>query len=308
MNVTLNPYHYYRQFKPFNLNGYTRVTDSHSLVDDLQKAINGEYSAIACYKKLANLAPNEEERLRILEIRKDEKRHFKAFSEIYTNLTGLQPSPKLQEGCPDEYKKGLQFAFKDEQETVDFYHGIRDGVQDAYIKETFSHAAEDEQNHAVWFLYYIMKNKGSRSAFRQGDYGSMGALAASNLTVPQMLVYAMQDEYLAQARYDRIIQKFGNVRTFMRIKEAELRHITALQTLFQRYGIPLPQDQSQSYVTTPDSINDAYGAGVQGEINNIAMYDTFLAYPLPEDVGFVFTQLRNASQNHLAAFERGLAR
>ncbi|MDX8343579.1 ferritin family protein [Rossellomorea sp. YZS02] len=291
----MNPYHYYRQFKPFNLNGHSRVTESHSLVDELQKAINGEYSAIACYKKLADLAPTEEERLRILEIRKDEKRHFKAFSAIYANLTGVEPSPILQEGCPDGYKRGLQFGFKDEQETVDFYHGIRDGVQDSYIKETFSRAAEDEQNHAVWFLYYIMKNKGRGYASRQGNYGAKGALAASTLTVPQMLVYAMQDEYLAQARYDRIIQKFGNVSTFMRIKEAELRHIAALQTLFQRYGIPLPQDQSQSYVTTPDSIKDAYGAGVQGEIDNISMYDTFLAYSLPEDVGFVFTQLRNAS-------------
>ncbi len=304
----MNPYHYYRQFKPFNLNGHSRVTESHSLVDELQKAINGEYSAIACYKKLADLAPTEEERLRILEIRKDEKRHFKVFSAIYTNLTGVEPSPILQEGCPDGYKRGLQFAFKDEQETVDFYHGIRDGVQDSYIKETFSRAAEDEQNHAVWFLYYIIKNQGRGYASRQGNYGAKGALAASTLTVPQMLVYAMQDEYLAQARYDRVIQKFGNVSTFMRIKEAELRHIAALQTLFQRYGIPLPQDQSQSYVTTPDSIKGAYGAGVQGEIDNISMYDTFLAYPLPEDAGFVFTQLRNASQNHLAAFERGLAR
>ncbi|MFP3360444.1 rubrerythrin family protein, partial [Planococcus sp. SIMBA_143] len=89
---------------------------------------------------------------------------------------------------------------------------------------TFSRAAEDEQNHAVWFLYYIIKNQGRGYASRQGNYGAKGALAASTLTVPQMLVYAMQDEYLAQARYDRVIQKFGNVSTFMRIKEAELRH------------------------------------------------------------------------------------
>ncbi|WP_252189357.1 ferritin-like domain-containing protein [Rossellomorea vietnamensis] len=153
-----------------------------------------------------------------------------------------------------------------------------------------------------------MQNKGSRGASRQVDYGAKGALAAASLSVPQMLNYAMQDEYLAQARYDRILENFGNVRTFLQIKEAELRHITALQTLFQRYGLPLPEDQSQSYTTTPDSLKSAYAAGVQGEIDNIAMYDRFLTFNLPQDVRIVFTQLRNASQNHLAAFERGLAR
>ncbi|PFA67667.1 rubrerythrin family protein [Bacillus sp. AFS015802] len=304
----MNPYQFYRQFKPFYLDAYSRAPESHTLVTNLQKAINGEYSAIICYEKLANKAPTEDERMRILEIRKDEKRHLKAFSEIYANLTGMKPSPELQEGCPDSYKKGLEFAFRDEQDTVDFYHSVANGVQDSYIKETFSRAAADEQNHAVWFLFYMMKNKGSRGLSRQVDYGAKGALAASTLSVPQMLIYAMQDEYLAQARYDRIIQNFGNVRTFLRIKEAELRHITALQTLFQRYGIPLPEDQSQSYTTTPDSLKSAYGAGVQGEIDNIAMYDRFLTFNLPQDVRIVFTQLRDASQNHLAAFERGLAR
>lgn len=181
-------------------------------------------------------------------------------------------------------------------------------MQDSHIKETFRRAAADEQNHAVWFLFYSMKNKGRREPFRQVQYGAKGALAASTLSVPQMLVYAMQDEYLAQSRYDRIIQTFGNVPTFMRIKEAELRHITALQVLFQRYGIPLPKDESQLYATTPDSLKSAYGAGVQGEIDNISMYDKFLAYSLPQDVRSVFTQLRNASQNHLAAFEKGLSR
>ncbi|AJD92943.1 hypothetical protein JMA_36260 [Jeotgalibacillus malaysiensis] len=38
------------------------------------------------------------------------------------------------------------------------------------------------------------------------------------------------------------------------------------------------------------------------------MYDRFLTMNIPNDVRFVFSQLRNASFNHLAAFERGAAR
>ncbi|MDT9024168.1 ferritin family protein [Rossellomorea yichunensis] len=304
----MNPYQFYRQFKPFHLDGYSRVQENQSLIKDIQKAINGEYSAIACYKKLAKLAPTEEDKNHIREIRKDEMRHFKAFSDIYTNITGVPPTPQLQEGCPDAYKRGLEIAIKDEQESVDFYLEIADRAQDTYIKESFRRAAADEQNHAVWFLFFFIQNRGNRRQERQMNYGAKGALDATSLTVPQMLVYAMQDEYLAQARYDRIIQNFGSVQTFTRIKEAELRHITALQTLFQRYGVPLPEDNSQAYTSTPDSIKSAYAAGVQGEIDNIAMYNKFLTYNLPQDVRIVFTQLRNASQNHLAAFERGLAR
>ncbi|MGM0750652.1 MAG: ferritin family protein [Bacillota bacterium] len=304
----MNPYDFYRQYKPFYLDSYSRVQENDSLIKDIQKAINGEYSAIACYETLAKLAPTVEEKDRIREIRNDEMRHLKAFDDIYTNITGVSHTPQLQEGFPASYKRGLESAINDEQETVDFYLDIADGAKDTYIKEAFRRAAADEQNHAVWFLFFFMKNQGSWRRERQMNYGSKGALDATSLTVPQMLVYAMQDEYLAQARYDRIIQNFGNVRTFIRIKEAELRHISALQTLFQRYGMPLPEDNSQAYTSTPDSIKSAYAAGVQGEIDNIAMYNKFLTYNLPQDVRVVFTQLRNASQNHLTAFERGLAR
>ena len=59
---------------------------------DLTKALNGEYNAIRFYEQLAQLAPNEEVRNRILEIRKDEMRHYHGFSYIFTCLTGQQPS------------------------------------------------------------------------------------------------------------------------------------------------------------------------------------------------------------------------
>ncbi|KYD11778.1 hypothetical protein B4119_4180 [Parageobacillus caldoxylosilyticus] len=55
--------------------------------------------------------------------------------------------------------EGLEYALKDEQETVDFYLDISDETNDPYIKEVFRRAAADEQNHAVWFLYYFIKNK-----------------------------------------------------------------------------------------------------------------------------------------------------
>ncbi|THE13193.1 rubrerythrin family protein [Bacillus timonensis] len=278
------------------------------LVNDIQKAINGEYSAIACYKELAKMAPSNDERDRIMEIRKDEVRHLEEFSRIYTNLTGKNPSYQLIEKCPNTYKAGLEFAFKDEQETVDFYLEISDKAQDPNIKERFRRSAADEQKHAVWFLSFFNHPKGTNINRQINNYGAKGALSASILTLPQMLTYSLLDEYLAQARYDDILRNFGYNRSFTQIKEAEKGHINALIPLFQRYQVPLPEDLSQAFVTTPESIKAAYAAGVQGEIDNISMYDRFLSLTLPNDVRTVFSQLRKASLNHLAVFEKGLER
>ena len=144
---------------------YTNYYDAlyrqnNKLIREVEKAIQGEYNAINCYRKLANLASSEKEKSRILEIREDEIRHHQQFEQIYTRLTGRKPQqPKLSEECPDVYLEGLEFALQDEQATVDFYMEVADGTSDSSIKETFRRAAADEQNHAVWFLYFFAKHK-----------------------------------------------------------------------------------------------------------------------------------------------------
>jgi rubrerythrin len=129
------------------------------LVPDIAKAIDGQYSAIICYEQLARMAPNEEQRTRILEIRQDEERHYRMFTRLYRALTGTTHSPKLGEPCPSEYIAGLRAALVDEQQTVDFYHEIADRSQTPAVREQFRRAAFDEQNHAVWFLYFYTLNR-----------------------------------------------------------------------------------------------------------------------------------------------------
>jgi rubrerythrin len=146
------------------LHPYTNYNDALNrqatkLVSDIEKAINGEYSAINCYAKLARLTSNEKEKNRILEIRADEIKHFQLFGQIYTSLTGRQHQAKVTEECPDVYIAGLEFALQDEQKTVDFYLEIADETTNQYIKESFQRAAADEQNHAVWFLYFFSKSQ-----------------------------------------------------------------------------------------------------------------------------------------------------
>ena len=134
---------------------YNRQTNK--LVSDIEKAIDGEYSAIVCYAKIAEMAPTDKIRDQILEIRNDEIKHFHTFGQIYVNLTGMQPQPKIIEECPDTFVKGVEFALQDEQKTVDFYMDIMDETSDPSIKEAFRRAAADEQHHAVWFLYFLTR-------------------------------------------------------------------------------------------------------------------------------------------------------
>ncbi|MGP7817656.1 ferritin family protein [Niallia sp. 01092] len=128
---------------------------TNELALNIAKAIDGEYSAIACYKEIENLAKNKTDKKIIHEIRNDEKKHFQTFSQLYTQLTGQQHTPKITEPCPKMYKEALDFAFHDEQEAVDFYLDIAYQSNNPLIKEAFTRAAMDEQNHAVWFLYLL---------------------------------------------------------------------------------------------------------------------------------------------------------
>ncbi|ETT86220.1 ferritin-like domain-containing protein [Viridibacillus sp. FSL R5-0477] len=125
------------------------------LITDIAKAIDGEFTAIRCYEVLSKQSPNKEIRDRILEIRSDEMRHFQIFSQIYFSLTGTQYTPKMNVNCPTNYRSGILHAFKDEQETVDFYHEVAREANNTFIQQQFMQASFDEQNHAVWFLYFM---------------------------------------------------------------------------------------------------------------------------------------------------------
>lgn len=135
------------------------------------------------------------------------------------------------------------------------------------------------------------------------SWGSAAAAEDTSLTQNDMLTYAIQDEYTAQAEYNAIIGEFGNVRPFSNIVRAEGTHIAALKTLLNVYGFAVPVNNAAQRVSVPASLADAKTAGVNAEKANIAMYERFLKENLPADVRTVFENLMAASKNHLAAFE-----
>lgn len=138
-------------------------------------------------------------------------------------------------------------------------------------------------------------------------YGAKGALSDSSITLDEALTYAIQDEFLAQARYDSVIKKFGPIRPFTQIRAAEQRHIQALLPLFKQYNIIVPVNGAARFVKVPETREEALEAGVATEIDNIAMYNKFLKIPdFPPNVRNVFSRLGHASRNHLVAFQAAL--
>ncbi|HEY8212595.1 MAG TPA: DUF2202 domain-containing protein [Methylocystis sp.] len=116
---------------------------------------------------------------------------------------------------------------------------------------------------------------------------------------------ALDDEYKARATYQSVIDKFGPVRPFVNIIEAEERHASALLRLFERFGVEPPNDRWSGQVPAPSSLTEACKAGVAAEIENAAMYERLLAQVGDARVREVFTRLQEASQQrHLPAFRR----
>lgn len=138
----------------------------------------------------------------------------------------------------------------------------------------------------------------------QDTYGAKASKEDSDLELKEMLIYAIQDEYLANKEYELIMNKYGTQRPFSNIKKAEERHISMLKTVLSNNKIEIPKDESSTIVKLPESLDEAYKAGVEAEIENIAMYERFLQQELPKDVRQVFESLKNASENHLRAFRR----
>lgn len=65
----------------------------------------------------------------------------------------------------------------------------------------------------------------------------MGSLTTAEIAA---LDEALDDEYQSWTAYDRVIADFGEVRPFIKIRDAEARDIHALSNLFSRCSVPLP--------------------------------------------------------------------
>ena len=129
------------------------------------------------------------------------------------------------------------------------------------------------------------------------------------MTTIKALSEAIEDEYRARATYRKIIERFGPVRPFVNIVDAENRHVAALLRQFERLRAEPPADTWPDRVSAPASLAEAYAAEVKAEIENEALYASLLDRVSDLQVRAVMRQLQAAShERHLPAFRRCLAR
>jgi hypothetical protein len=147
--------------------------------------------------------------------------------------------------------------------------------------------------------------------------GSFGATPSRAAEAPldgatlKSVLGALADERRNEAQYHRVLGELGSVRPFSNAAWAEGRHAAMLEDMLRAHGAEVPPAAPAgaplaSYATR----KDACTAAVEGEKQNIALYDAAIVPGLPADVARVFEHNRMASrERHLPAFERcaGLA-
>lgn len=132
-------------------------------------------------------------------------------------------------------------------------------------------------------------------------------MASADLT--KILLHALDDERKAEAAYAAVIAKFGPIQPFSNIIGAEQRHAVALERQLERLGVAVPSNPWTGKGAAPPSLADACESAIQGEIENVALYDRLI--PMIEDPAArqVMVNLQAASrERHLPAFRRCLER
>ncbi|TMW70328.1 ferritin-like domain-containing protein [Alteribacter natronophilus] len=125
------------------------------MIRNIARSIDNEYTAVICYEGLMQMAPDEYSAYRIMRIREDNMRHYQAFSQIFTMVTGHQHQPQMTRECPQDFREGSRAAFIDEQENVEFYLRIAEEADIPFVRRSYRRASSDDQNSATWFLYFL---------------------------------------------------------------------------------------------------------------------------------------------------------
>jgi hypothetical protein len=131
--------------------------------------------------------------------------------------------------------------------------------------------------------------------------GYTGPLTADEING---LLLALNDEYHAWAVYGQVVTDFGATAPFANIQGSEQTHINALISLFDAYGVPVPQNPWIGQVPSFASVTEACAAGVQAEIANRDLYTRLYETTTRADIERVYQMLQSASeQRHLPAFQ-----
>jgi len=134
-----------------------------------------------------------------------------------------------------------------------------------------------------------------------GGGGSGGTLSDFE---KQALLQAIDEEYYAKAVYQKVIDIFGSIQPFYRIRNQEQGHINMIKNLLISYNLPVPSDDWAGNINMEfPTKHYACEVGADAEYYNAEVYDTLLLGVDNEDIIWTFEHLRDVSRyNHLPSF------
>ncbi|MFZ1248990.1 MAG: DUF2202 domain-containing protein [Candidatus Saccharimonadales bacterium] len=147
------------------------------------------------------------------------------------------------------------------------------------------------------------------------------AVEKNNQSQKEMLLYLIEEEKLAHDTYATLYDAFG-ANVFGNILKSETSHQSQVLTLLQAASISDPRSSERGVFIDQElqifynelvskgkqNIQEAYKAGVAIEEKDIADISKQLETATDPSVISTLGRLRNASENHLRAFNRQLSR
>jgi rubrerythrin len=124
-------------------------------------SVKDEKGDVLFYDYLISIAPDDDDKEVIGEIRDDEKKHEEMLKELYASYTGNEYEDGEEAGFekPRDYYDGLRKAFFGEIAAMERYRDIRAGLPDMFHRDMVFEIMTDEMEHADKYNYLLNKNK-----------------------------------------------------------------------------------------------------------------------------------------------------
>ncbi len=228
-----------------------------------------------------------------------EGQHLATLADLASRYGVSLPSGSLSgETAPTTLTAACEVGVATEENLVSTYAQVRAEVS-AYadLTQAFSNLqAAERDNHLPAFERCV-------SSATPTSSGPLPAPATES-SADVALTTASTAEQEAKATYDAVLAKFGDVRPFSTVSDAEGQHLATLGGLAARYGVSLPSGPF-SAATVPSTLTAACQAGVATEENQVSMYAQLLSEVSGyTDLTQAFSNLQAAERIHLMAFER----
>jgi len=157
--TNFNNYYSSREDTPWILD-FTNKSFQYNLntaVNMIRNSVADEAEDAAMYDALINMAPNQEAKEIITNIRDDEKIHNRLLREIFTKLTGVVLPPSSGNANYEKltYLDGIKKAFMGELKAVEKYREILSYMPSKELYNKILYIMTDEMKHAMKYNYLI---------------------------------------------------------------------------------------------------------------------------------------------------------